>query len=184
MTVTLVSTVGGASSNSYLSVADGDTIAEYRLGTLAWSSATADDKARALISATSALDQLSWIGTRASDTQALAWPRDDADCGDWSFTNQTIPGPIRTATFDLAEALLTTPSLLGGSNPALGSLIPGIPNADLKAATVDVIQVEFRGGGAPVAKNALTVLPQLVGILGCLTTSAIQGSGTIRLSRS
>ena len=184
MTVTLVSTVGGASSNSYLSVADGDAIADYRLGTLTWSSATTDDKARALIQATANLDQLGWIGSRASETQALAWPRDDAACGDWSFTNLVIPGPILTATFDLAEALLADPALMGGSNPALGSLIPGIPNADLRSASVDVIQVEFRGGGAPVAKNALTVLPQLVGILGCLTTSTIQGAGTIRLSRS
>jgi hypothetical protein len=185
MTVTVDASVGGAAANSYLTVAAADTIAEYRLGTLAWSTATTDNKGRALIQATTYLDQLGWVGTKATTTQALLWPRTDAECGEFSFAANVIPGPIQQATFDLANALLTTPDLVAGENTALNELIPGIPNSDLKAATVDVISVEFRGGGAPIAKNALTALPQLVGILGCLTTSTLaSGSGSIRAVRS
>ncbi|NBV46900.1 MAG: hypothetical protein EBR86_15000 [Planctomycetia bacterium] len=185
MTVTVDATIGGAAANSYLTVADADAIAEYRLGTLAWSTATTDDKGRALIQATAYLDQLGYIGSKATTTQALLWPRDYAECGDWSFTNAVIPGPVKTATFDLANELLTTPTLLTGGNASLNELIPGIPNADLKSASIDVLSVEFRGGGAPIVRDCLTALPSLVGILGCLTTSSPQsGSGTIRAVRS
>jgi len=186
MTVTVDATIGGAAANSYLTVADADAIAEYRLGTLAWSTATTDNKGRALIQATAYLDQLGYIGSKATTTQALLWPRSDAACGEWSFTSLVIPGPVKTATFDLANELLTTPTLLTGGNASLNELIPGIPNADLKSASIDVLSVEFRGGGgAPIVRDCLTALPSLVGILGCLTTSSAQsGSGTIRAVRS
>ena len=78
----IVATAGSASANSYLSVASADTIANGMVGTLAWSTATSDDKARALITATNGLETLEWIGTRTSATQALSWPRTDATCGD------------------------------------------------------------------------------------------------------
>ena len=72
MTVTVTATVGSSSANSYLTVAQADDLANDYLGTLAWSSATTDNKGRALIMATRYLDELQWIGTRASTTQSLA----------------------------------------------------------------------------------------------------------------
>ena len=184
MTVTVTSTAGSASANSYLSVAGGDSIANLLLGTLAWSSATTDDKGRALISATRYLDELSWIGDRASSTQALGWPRSGIALDGVSLSSATIPEQVEQATFDLANALLATPTLLSGSNTALGELIPGIPNSSLQSASVDVVSVTFRQGGAPTVLNALTVLPSLVGTLGPLTTSNPKGgSGSIRVLR-
>lgn len=189
MTVTIDASVGGASANSYLTVADANAIADLRLGTLAWEGATVttDDKSRALIAATAYLDQLLWIGSKASTAQALLWPRSDAECGDKAYSSSVIPSEIKTGTFDLANALLTTPSLLMPAPAAFGELIPGIPNANLRRATVDVLTVEFQspGTGAPAARNALTMLPHLIDLFGCLCLSSARGSvGTIRTVRS
>ena len=187
MTVTVVATVGSAEANSYLSVSAADTIANTMLATLKWGTATTDNKGRALINATRYLDQLEWIGSRATTTQALDWPRKEATCGDKDYDDDEVPPEIQYAAFDLADALLNNPALLSGSNASLNELIPGIPNADLRSARVDVLSVDFKdtGSGGPTIKNALTVLPHLVGILGCLTTSSLNTSvGRIAVLRS
>jgi hypothetical protein len=184
MTVTVTATAGSASANSYLTVAGGDTIANLQLGTLAWGSASNDDKGRAVISATRYLDELEWIGDRASSTQALGWPRSGITLDGVALSSTAIPEQVEQATFDLANALLTTPTLLSGSNTALGELIPSIPNSSLQSASVDVVSVTFRQGGAPTVLNCLTVVPSLVGTLGVLTASIPKGaSGSIRVFR-
>lgn len=187
MAVTVVATVGSTEANSYLSVAAANDIANTMVSTLGWDTATNDNKGRALITATRYLDQLKWIGTRATDSQALAWPRKDVSCGDKAYDDDEVPPEIGYATFDLADALLNNPKLFNVSNASLNELIPGIPNADLRSARVDVLAVEFKetGSGAPTVKNVLTVLPHLVGILGCLTTSTLNtGAGRIAVLRS
>lgn len=185
MTVTVTATPGSASANSYITVATGDDLANVYLGTLSWSSASTDNKGRALIMATRYLDELEWIGTRATTTQALAWPRNDAECGDWSYSNSVIPQPIKQACFDLAEALLGSPALLGGKGAGNAELIPGIPNASLKSASVDVINVQFRDGGVANSQNALNVVPHLRQVLGCLCLSKAVGSaGAVRVVRT
>ena len=185
MTVTVVATVGAANANSYLSVAAADDLADDYLGPLNWTAATTDNKGRALITATRYLDQLEWLGSRATTTQSLAWPRSGAECGEWSFEDDEIPAPIRQAAFDLAEALLGAPALLRGPGAGNAELIPGIPNASLKSARVDVISLEFRDGAVPNNQNALNVLPGLRQTLGCLCLSMpIGGSRSIRVLRS
>lgn len=185
MPVVVTATAGASDANSYLSVAAADTIAGTMLSTLKWSTATTDDKGKALINATRYLDQLDWIGTKTTTTQALLWPRKDAACGEKDYANNVIPDEVKYACFDLADALLNDTTLLSGGNAGLGELIPGIPNASLKAARVDVLSVDFKDGGAPTVKNALTVLPHLVGILGCLCLSAPTTSvGRVSVQRS
>lgn len=177
MTVTVVATAGASNANSYITVATGDDLANVYLGALGWSSASTDNKGRALIMATRYLDELEWIGNRATTVQALAWPRTDATCGEWSFGSGVIPQPIKQATFDLAEALLSSPTLLGGSGAGNAELIPGIPNASLRSASVDVISVQFKDGAVPNSQNALNVLPHLRQVLGCLCLSKPVGAG-------
>lgn len=184
MTVTVVATAGASNANSYITVATGDDLANDYLGTLAWSTASTDNKGRAVIMATRYLDELEWVGTRASTTQALAWPRTDAACGEWSFASNAIPQPIKQATFDLAEALLSSPALLGGAGAGNAELIPGIPNASLRSASVDVISVQFRDGAVANSQNALNVVPHLRQVLGCLCLSKPVGAaGAVRVLR-
>lgn len=185
MPVTVTATPGSASANSYISVATGDDLANVYLGTLAWSSASTDNKGRALIMATRYLDQLEWIGSKATTTQALAWPRKEAACGEWSFTASEIPQPIKQACFDLAEALLGDATLLRSAGAGSNELIPGIPNASLKSASVDVISVQFRDGAVPANQNALNVAPHLRQTLGCLCLSKPVGAlGAVKVMRA
>jgi hypothetical protein len=184
MTVTVTATAGASNANSYITVATGDDLANVYLGTLAWSSASTDNKGRAVIMATRYLDELEYVGSRASTTQALAWPRTDAECDEQSYSSTVIPQPIKQACFDLAEALLSSPTLLGGSGAGNAELIPGIPNASLRSASVDVISVQFKDGAVPSSRNALNVLPHLRQVLGCLCLSGPVGAGgAIRVLR-
>ena len=183
MPATIDATVGGADANSYLTIAAADTLAETMLGTLAWTTATEDEQTRALITATRGLDTLGWIGTKTTTTQALAWPRTDASCDGTDYATDAIPDPILYATFDLANALLTTPGLLQTPPASSTSLVPGIPNRTLSRLKLDVMELEFRSdvsSSAQAIVNPLTALPHLATILGCLTTSTIPGgSGRI-----
>lgn len=183
MPATIDATIGGATANSYLTVAAADTLTESMLGTLAWTTATTDSKTRALITATRGLDTLGWIGSKASTTQALDWPRTGVSCDGVDYDSTAIPAQILYATFDLANSLLTTPNLLLTPPASSTALIPGIPNRTLSKIKADVLELTFRpdvSASAQSIVNPLTVLPHLATTLGCLTTSTIPGgSGRI-----
>lgn len=184
----IVATAGAGNANSYLTVAGANAIANGMIGTLAWSTATDDDKARALITATNGLETLSYIGTRATETQALSWPRSDVECGDKAPADTEIPREVELATFDLANSLLTDPALLR-SSPSSEALVPGVPNRDLRRLKLDVMELEWASGRALSTTSRttpLTVLPHLASILGCLTTSGTGGGvgGTCAVVRS
>lgn len=183
---TLVSTIGASDANSYLSIADADAIADSMVGTLSWTTATQTNKIRALISATSGLDTLRYIGHKASEEQALLWPRTYANCGDKNYNDEEIPREIELCTFDLAEALLSNPTLLRGS-PTTEALVPGIPNRDLSRVKLDVLEVEWRTdrvNSTTKPITPLTVLPHLATILGCLTTSTTGTGSVLAVQRS
>jgi hypothetical protein len=189
MPASITATVGSASANSYLSIAAADTLAETMLGTLAWTSATTDEKTRALITATRGLDTLTWIGSKSSADQALDWPRTDASCDGIDYPDDELPEQIEYATFDLANALLTTPTLLQTPSTSSSALIPGIPNKDLSKIKLDVMELTFRTDVSPASSSIvspLSALPHLAAILGCLTTSTIPGrlSGVLERVRS
>jgi hypothetical protein len=78
MAITIDATIGGASANSYLTLADAQDLIDGMVendDVTAWASATTDQKNRALYSATQRLDRERFLGARATDTQALQWPR-------------------------------------------------------------------------------------------------------------
>ena len=78
MAITIDATIGGANANSYLTLAAADAIIEGFVqddDVVAWASATEDQKNRALYTATQRVDRERFLGARATDTQALQWPR-------------------------------------------------------------------------------------------------------------
>lgn len=184
--MSLAKLAGSTVDNSYLSVAEADSIAATMLGTLKWNdpATTTADKEKALVQATLQLGTLGWVGTKAAASQPLDWPRKDAVCGEKSYGDTVIPREIELSTFDLAEGLLNNPALItgiggaagGGGSP--GELVPGVPNADLKRLKLDVMELEWRDAASSsgvTIKTPLSVMPHLTSILGCLTTSVIPG---------
>jgi hypothetical protein len=100
---------GLANANSYASVADGDAYHEAHLYATAWTGATADNKAAALVMATRLIDaEFQFGGVRMVAAHALQWPRvncPDPDTGDMvAATN--VPKAVVQATCELARELL------------------------------------------------------------------------------
>ena len=114
----LIITVGGSTSNSYVSLADLATYRDrYRITAEAFDDAEPDDKIRSLLMAASRLNRENWQGSRASSTQALAWPRtgvlkrDAVTIGyDYSYGEEyqstEIPQAIKDAQCELALSYL------------------------------------------------------------------------------
>ena len=67
---------GKADANAYASVADGDAYHAGHLYATAWTAATADQKAVALVMASRLIDaEYQFGGVKTTDSQALLWPR-------------------------------------------------------------------------------------------------------------
>ena len=78
MAVTIDATVGGASANSYITLADANTFVEKLIlddDVSAWDGSSNDNKNRALVTAAIRIDRERFIGAQATDTQVLQWPR-------------------------------------------------------------------------------------------------------------
>lgn len=120
--MTLIATVGGASSNSYCTLATAELYVGAEAHPEPWTGDDDDAKEILLIYATRLLQREQWAGTKASITQALAWPRRWAPTLEYTampdviaveFVDQTmlyyddltIPPPIVQGTAELARLL-------------------------------------------------------------------------------
>lgn len=115
MALTLITEdgTGVEDANSYADVEDGDVYHEGHLYATAWTGATADQKAAALVMATRLIDaQFQFGGSRATSEQALQWPRvgcQDPDAGGLNggkVDGGTVPQGVIDATCETARALL------------------------------------------------------------------------------
>ena len=115
LTLTKEDGTGKADANSYADVTDGDAYHEGHLYATAWTGATADNKAASLVMASRLIDaEFQSNGVKASDAQALQWPR--ADCrdpdavatsgGSGVVTSNVVPNGVVDATCELARELL------------------------------------------------------------------------------
>ena len=101
MAITIDATVGGANANSYLTLADAQAIIDGLVeddDVTAWASATTDQKNRALYTATQRLDRERYLGARATDTQALQWPRTGVRKPDTYINTYAVGFPFRITT--------------------------------------------------------------------------------------
>ncbi len=171
----LVATLAGASSNSYITVADATTYFDNRLDASDWTAATADNKAAALITATSWLDTVEFYGDRSATTQALKWPRTDVTCDGVEATASFIPREIKDATCEAALALLRNPTMLRGIVTAPGSS---------DEVELGELRVKYRGQGEVESLQSITdALPWLRSFLKCWA-KGVTGPSPIRLYRS
>ena len=132
---TLISTLGGSTSNSYVSVAEADTFADNQSWGATWTALANDDKIIALVAATYWLDPLPWNGERCDpstdDTnlpQALSWPRKDVICDGVTATCTFIPAAVKQAEILLAYYLSQNPDAItgdpnGGGGAAAGTFV-------------------------------------------------------------
>lgn len=175
MPVTLDPTVGGAAANTFVALAEALTYHGNRLNAGAWSVASTDDQSRALIEATRELSTMVWQGARATDTQALSWPRflapnpDSAAVAYWAYFDSTvIPQRIKDATCELALEFLRAGTADIASTDSTAGVIE---------KTVDVLTTRWQPGQRPTGLNRF---PRVMKLISPLLEI---GSGQVRLTR-
>jgi hypothetical protein len=110
MPLTLIATAGAANANSYTTVEEADAYHDAHLYASTWTNATTEQKTAALVWATRLLDeQCEWDGTKATNEQALRWPRGGAyDADGVPFDVDEIPQSLKYATAEFARHLLAS----------------------------------------------------------------------------
>ena len=101
MAITIDATVGGANANSYITLANAQNIIDGFVedeDVTAWGTATTDQKNRALYTAAQRLDRERFLGARATDTQALQWPRTGVRKPDTYINTYAVGFPFRITT--------------------------------------------------------------------------------------
>jgi len=152
-------TLGGASANSYVTLADADAYFETTPDSATWINKTNDQKNRALISATRWIDALSFYGDRCSTTQALKWPREDYTVDGIDLACTLIPVGIEIATYELARALANDTDAITGSTGTTG-IYDQVELGDLKVKYNKTSQT------SGVINNVFDVYPWLQTYLG------------------
>lgn len=177
MAVTIVATVGSASANSFVTLAEAATYVESRLNATAWeSTATTDEKNRALVEATRWLTVLGWYGARVDTTQALSWPRSwapDPDSPNLAynyFATTVVPQRVKDATCELAFQFVKA----GTTDVAALDA-----NAGVIEKTVDVLTTRWNGFQRP---TGLSAYPSVTRLIQPLLDSA--PAGAMRVGRA
>ena len=169
MPLTIVETVGGASANSYCTLAEALTYADALFPVSeasAFALADPDTQKRALIAAAKTIDQQRpWlVGERATDTQALEFPRAGILKLDGltAWDDDVIPLPVKDAQARLALYLVKQQTSNAGP-PGMAGL------TGLKAISTPQVSLTFddRAGAIPplqqfFAAEIVTILGNLV----------------------
>lgn len=122
MAVTIVATAGGATANSYCTLAQANTYHEERLHIDDWTNASTSKKNSALVWATRILDEvMNWYGYKNSSVQALRWPRSSIyDQDGYPVTSSAIPIFLREATAEFARHLIIEDRTLETNRDTIG----------------------------------------------------------------
>lgn len=163
MAIEPISGVGASDANSYSDVDVADEYFASRMNAAAWTGDLVDPetKAAALITATSRIDQERYIGVRATTTQRLKWPREQAvDEDGRTIDPASIPRQVIEAVYEQALYMLN----LGATDPGQPTGLE--PFARLKAGSVDLT---MRTDLTELQRSGLA--PDAVRLLGLLIVS-------------
>ena len=147
-------TIGGATSDSYSTVADADAYHTNHLYHATWTAASTDSKERSLKMATRLLDErVTWVGSKYTDEQYLRWPRGSVtDIDGYSVVVTVIPVPVKNAVAELARHLTVSDLTVQAQGKGIASLDAGSVSLTFsKTDTADVlptiVQEMLRGWG-------------------------------------
>lgn len=138
--MSLDTTIGGAAADSYQTLEAFQAYAD----AMGWAlTATDSEKEAALRRARVYLDRsYAWLGTRATETQALVWPRYIGRLIDgYLVANDEIPQAILDAQSEMAYVIL------GGADP-FAALTGGMVTGERVKAAVVETETTFAAGSA------------------------------------
>ena len=129
-------TIGSATYEAYANQTTADTFlaADLRLNPI-WTLLSADDKGRALVTATRVLDRQDWLGEPTNPgTQPLAWPRTGVTDEDGNtIDSATIPQAVIDASVFLAALVADNPALAEAENTG----------SNVEEVQADTVRVRF-----------------------------------------
>ena len=101
MAISITATVGSATANSYLTLAEAQAIIDGLIeddDVSVWDSSNTDNKNRALYTAAVRIDRERFLGARVTNTQALQWPRTGVRKPDTYINTYATGFPFRIST--------------------------------------------------------------------------------------
>ena len=129
----IIATLGGATSNSYVTGVTADQFAALQSWNDVWLGKTESERTIALLNAAKWLDTVDFAGTRcnpSTDSSALpqmrAWPRSDVSCDGVAATCSFIPQAILDAQCLIAYNLLVNPEMITGTPGGGGTTQSGV----------------------------------------------------------
>jgi hypothetical protein len=136
-------TIAGVNATSYTTLAEASTYFSERLNSTVWTAASSATQETALMHATRTLDYwVDWYGYRATEEQALRFPRYDVvDPDGYVFDSDIIPYWLKDATAELAIYFMEAdrnaePSTKGFKELQVGSLRLVVDKEDRDSITV------------------------------------------------
>ena len=189
----IIATVGGATSNSYITGPDADQFASLQSWDSVWQGKTESERTIALLQSAKWLDTIDFAGTRCSpstDSSALpqmrSWPRSDASCDGVAATCSFIPQAIIDAQCLIAYNLLVNPEMItgtpgGGSGTQAGTYVSKQQLGDLVQEFAAYPSGETGSDGCVTCDTPTIIekLPWLKGILACWADTNYSGGRVI-----
>ncbi len=164
----LDATVGGETTNSYVTLDEANAYFADRAHSSAW----ADEllKEAILVTASQAIDwHVTWKGTRVTGTQSMDWPRIGVlDKVGITYPSDSIPTDIKTAVFEMALVSIDSDRMADGDLDGL---------AEVRAAS---LLIKTDDGFYNTKRE--TIPDHIWKILSGLTTKS--GIGVVRLVRA
>jgi hypothetical protein len=187
MAIVIVATPGAANANSYLTLAEAQAIIDgfvQDADVQHWGSGNTDSRNRALFTATQRLDRERFLGARATDTQALQWPRTGVRKPDTYINTYAVGFPFRITTdyftdteiptqIQYAQVVLAV--FLHNNTDALG--LSGLE--DYKNVKIGSLDVTPNNGYGAVGADKVPPLMERY-----LTGLRISGPGNVAIKRS
>ena len=177
----IIATLGGATSNSYVTGVTADQFAALQSWNDVWLGKTESERTIALLNAAKWLDTVDFAGTRcnpSTDSSALpqmrAWPRSDVSCDGVAATCSFIPQAILDAQILIAFNLLVNPEMItgtpgGGGGAAAGTYVSMQKLGDLEQQ-FSAFPSGDTGGDSCVdcsTPDVIAKLPWLKSMLAC-----------------
>jgi len=159
MPLTLVTTVGAATANSYATVLEADTLAaELAPPPAAWLASSADEKGRALVTAFRRLDRECFLGARVDGMQAGEWPRSGTYQPDYVTLIDTTVVPVSIKRAQILIAFAIRKAIAAGDDGLAPSDLAGLSSIDLGSE----LSMTFDGAGAGAIPTIERLMAQTI----------------------
>ena len=178
----IIATLGGATSNSYVTGVTADQFAELQSWNDVWLGKSESERTIALLQAAKWLDTIDYGGTRCNPStdsstlpQKRSWPRSDVSCDSVAATCAFIPQAILDAQILIAFNLLVNPEMITGSpGGGGGGAAAGTYVSEQTLGTMSIKYAAYPGGESSSndcvdcsTPEIIAKLPWLKDLLSC-----------------